>query len=132
MSRKQSEIQDTIENRDRIHVVMFFLSLLFLFLGLAILVRIWHIRATYTVDERVINLFRPAVQKHVDYPVRGKILASDGRPLAISAPLYDIYMDCTVRKAEYAETGKDSLHESMLPSVTGTSSMLYTVSSVLV
>ena len=112
MSRKQSEIQDTIENRDRIHVVMFFLSLLFLFLGLAILVRIWHIQATYTVDERVINLFRPAVQKHVDYPVRGKILASDGRPLAISAPLYDIYMDCTVRKAEYAETGKDSLERA--------------------
>ena len=112
MSRKQSEIQDTIENRDRIHVVMFFLSLLFLFLGLAILVRIWHIQATYTVDERVINLFRPAVQKHVDHPVRGKILASDGRPLAISAPLYDIYMDCTVRKAEYAETGKDSLERA--------------------
>ena len=56
MSKEQREIQDTIENRDRIHVVMFFLSLLFLFLGLAILVRIWHIQATYTVDERVINL----------------------------------------------------------------------------
>ena len=34
MSSRQSEIQDTIQNRDRIHVVMFFLSLLFLALGL--------------------------------------------------------------------------------------------------
>ena len=109
MSRKESEIKDTIVGRDRIHVVMFFLSMLFLALGALILVRIVHIQATYTVDERVIGLFRPSVQKHVDPPVRGKILATDGRPLAISAPLYDIYMDCTVRKQDYIDLGKDSL-----------------------
>ena len=109
MSRKESEIKDTIVGRDRIHVVMFFLSLVFLLLGGAILVRIVQIQATYSVDERVISLFRPSVQKHVDHPVRGKILATDGRPLAISAPLYDIYMDCTVRKQDYIDLGKDSL-----------------------
>ena len=101
MSPRKSEIQDTIENRDRIHVVMFFLSLLFLVLGGLILVRIVDIQTRYTVDERVIDLFRPRVQKHVDLPVRGRILATDGRPLAISAPLYDLYMDCTVRKKDY-------------------------------
>ena len=109
MSRKESEIKDTIVGRDRIHVVMFFLSLVFLLLGVAILVRIVQIQATYSVDERVISLFRPSVQKHVDHPVRGKILATDGRTLAISAPLYDIYMDCTVRKQDYIDLGKDSL-----------------------
>ena len=109
MSRKESEIKDTIVGRDRIHVVMFFLSMVFLLLGVAILVRIVQIQATYSVDERVISLFRPSVQKHVDHPVRGKILATDGRPLAISAPLYDIYMDCTVRKQDYIDLGKDSL-----------------------
>ena len=109
MSKRESEIKDTIVGRDRIHVVMFFLSLLFLVLGVAILVRIVHIQATYTVDPRVIDLFRPRVQKYVEAPVRGRILATDGRPLAISAPLYDIYMDCTVRKDDYAEPGKDSL-----------------------
>lgn len=112
MSKRQSEIKDTIENRDRIHVVMFFLSLVFMLLGIAIMVRIVHIQATYTVDERVIGLFRPSVQKHVDQPVRGKILATDGRPLAISAPLYDIYMDCTVRKQDYIDLGKDSLERA--------------------
>ncbi len=109
MSKRESEIKDTIVGRDRIHVVMFFLSLVFLVLGVAILVRIVHIQATYTVDPRVIDLFRPRVQKYVEAPVRGRILATDGRPLAISAPLYDIYMDCTVRKDDYAEPGKDSL-----------------------
>ncbi len=109
MSKRESEIKDTIVGRDRIHVVMFFLSLVFLLLGVAILVRIVHIQATYTVDPRVIDLFRPRVQKYVETPVRGRILATDGRPLAISAPLYDIYMDCTVRKEDYTQPGKDSL-----------------------
>lgn len=110
--RKQSEIKDNIQNRDRIHVVMFFLSILFMVLGGFILAWIIKIQATYTVDPRVIGLFRPVEQKHVDSPVRGKILATDGRPLAISAPLYDLYMDCTVRKKDYAEDGKDSLERA--------------------
>ena len=110
--RKQSEIKDNIQNRDRIHVVMFFLSILFMVLGGFILAWIIKIQATYTVDPRVIGLFRPVEQKHVDTPVRGKILATDGRPLAISAPLYDLYMDCTVRKKDYAEDGKDSLERA--------------------
>ena len=102
---KKSEIQDTIENRDRIHVVMFFLSIVFLILSVLILARIVHIQASYTVDSKVIGLFRPNSQRHVEEPVRGRILATDGRPMAISAPLYDIYMDCTIRKREFEEKG---------------------------
>ena len=109
MSSRESEIRDTIENRDRIHVVMFFLSLLFLALGVAIIVWVVKIQTSYTVDDKVIGLFRPVVQKHVDIPVRGRILATDGRPLAISAPLYDLHMDCTVLKQNYIDRGKDSL-----------------------
>ena len=109
MSKKESEIKDTIVGRDRIHVVMFFLSLVFVVLGVAIMAQIIHIQTTYTVDKKVEHLFRPTIQKHVDAPVRGRILATDGRPMAISAPLYDLYMDCTVLKRHYAETGRDSL-----------------------
>ena len=111
MTKKDSEIKDTIVGRDRIHVVMFFLSLLFMVLGIVIVVWIIKIQATYTVDERVIGLFRPTEQKHVETPVRGRILATDGRPMAISAPLYDVYMDCTVRKQEYEENGKSDAEQ---------------------
>jgi len=110
--REQSEIKDSIQNRDRIHVVMFFLSLMFMVLGGFILAWIIKIQTTYTVDSSVIGLFRPVEQKHVDHPVRGRILATDGRPMAISAPLYDLYMDCTVRKKDYQEEGKDSLERA--------------------
>ena len=61
--RDQSEIKDNIQNRDRIHVVMFFLSLLFMALGAFIMVWIVKIQAGYKVDERVIGLFRPAADR---------------------------------------------------------------------
>ena len=109
MTKRQSEIKDNIENRDRIHVVMFFLSYFFMALSVMILVWIVKIQVSYSVDDRVIGLFRPTEQKHIEAPVRGRILATDGRPMAISAPLYDIYMDCTVRKQDYRDSGKDSL-----------------------
>ena len=104
MARK-SEIKDTIVGRDRIHVVMFFLSILFLALGVFIIIKIVRIQVGYEVDPKVENLFHTTVYKHVDRPVRGRILATDGRPLAISAPLYDIHMDCTVRKQEFKDKG---------------------------
>lgn len=106
---KRKEINDEIGGRDRIHVVMFFLSYVFLFLGIGIVACIIHIQATFRVDDKVIGLFRPTVQKVVEAPVRGRILATDGRPLAISAPLYDLYMDCTVKKQYYAEQGEKNL-----------------------
>ena len=112
MSKEKREISDTIENRDRIHVVMFFLSYVFLALGVGILVCIVKIQTTYHVDDKVIGLFRPSVELHIDPPVRGRILATDGRPLALSAPLYDIYMDCTVKKQYYKDNHKDSLERA--------------------
>ena len=101
--KQQPEIRDTFENRDRIHLVMVGLTMLFIVLSVGILVCIGHIQATYSVDPKVINLFRPRPDKYVEQPKRGRILAEDGRPLAITSPLYDIYMDCTVRKAEFEE-----------------------------
>ena len=102
----QSEIRDTIENRDRIHIVMLGLTMLFVVLSVGILVCIGHIQATYSVSPKVVNLFRPHPDCYVEYPKRGRILAEDGRPLAISTPLYNIYMDCTVRKAEFEQTDR--------------------------
>jgi len=101
--KQQTEIRDTFENRDRIHLVMVGLTMLFVVLSAGILICIGRIQATYTVDPKVINLFRPRPDRYVEEPKRGRILAEDGRPLAISTPLYDIYMDCTVRKAEFEE-----------------------------
>ncbi|MBR5256239.1 MAG: transpeptidase family protein [Bacteroidales bacterium] len=100
---KRTEIKDTIENRDRIHMVMVLLTVVFIAFSVGILICIGHIQATYSVPAKVINLFRPRPDKYIEQPKRGRILAEDGRPLAITTPLYDIYMDCTVRKSEFEE-----------------------------
>jgi cell division protein FtsI (penicillin-binding protein 3) len=105
--RQQTEIRDKIENRDRIHVVMVILTMLFIVLSLGILICIARIQATYTVDQRVINLFRPRADCYIEQPKRGRILSEDGRPLAITTPYYDIYMDCTVRKEEFQQIDRD-------------------------
>ena len=107
--RNDSEIKDQIVGRDRIHVVMFFLSLAFMVLGVLILVWVIKIQTSYTVPQEVIGLFRPTPKKYTEAPVRGKILATDGRALALSAPLYDLHMDCTVLKQKYIDEKKDSL-----------------------
>ena len=101
--KQHSEIKDTFENRDRIHIVMLGLTMLFIGLSVGIILCIVHIQTTYTVDSKVINIFRPREDKYVEVPKRGRILAEDGRPLAITTPLYNIYMDCTVRKSEFEE-----------------------------
>ena len=101
--KQQSEIKDTFENRDRIHIVMMGLTMLFIGLSVGIILCIAHIQTSYSVDSKVINIFRPREDKYVEVPKRGRILAEDGRPLAITTPLYNIYMDCTVRKAEFEE-----------------------------
>ncbi len=101
--KQHSEIRDTIENRDRIHIVMLGLTMLFIALSVGIILCIIRIQTHYSVDPKVINIFRPRADKYVEVPKRGRILAEDGRPLAITTPLYDIYMDCTVRKAEFEE-----------------------------
>ena len=101
--REQTEIKESLDGRDPIHVVMTFLSLGILALSIGIIACIVYIQTRYTVDAKVINIFRPREDRYVDEPVRGRILATDGRPLAITAPLYDIYMDCTVRKDEFLQ-----------------------------
>ena len=99
--KKGSEIKDTVRDKDRIHVVMTFLSLAFLLLSVAILVWVVRIQSSFRVKEKYMDLFTPATVLHTEIPARGRILATDGRPMAISAPQYDIYMDCTVRKQEF-------------------------------
>ena len=103
--------KDKNTSRDRVHMVMTFLSLAFLALSIAILIQVIHIKSSFRVKEQYMDLFTPKAALHKDIPERGRILATDGRPLAISAPLYDIYMDCTVRKQEFRRKKDNSAEE---------------------
>lgn len=77
--------------------------LMYLIAAVIIIGRIVQIQLTYEPDPRIANLFKPKSYKKALYPDRGSILARDGRLLAMSLPMYRVYMDCTVRKREFEE-----------------------------
>ena len=99
-------------SRDRVHMVMTFLSMAFLVLSIAIIIQLIRIQSGFRVKEQYLDLFTPRTSLHKEIPERGRILATDGRPLAISAPLYDIFMDCTVRKQEFRRKKDDEAEQN--------------------
>ena len=101
MAKKKQIKVTALKNRDRVGVIMTLLYVLFLFLSVAILVKIVAIQLTYKVPASVEHYFRPSNTKRVEEPQRGSILSEDGKLLALSTPLYQIYMDCTVQKEAY-------------------------------
>ena len=82
---------------------LYWLYVLFLICSLALIARLVHIQLFYQPDPKVVQALTPtSVRKTID-PARGAILSDDGRLLAMSLPMYRVYMDCTVRKREFEE-----------------------------
>ena len=77
--------------------------ILFLLLAFIVVGRIIYIQWIWEPNPKFVNNFRPSKHKEVLEPRRGSILDHNGRLLAISTPLYDIYMDCYVQKEANAK-----------------------------
>lgn len=76
----------------------------FLLAAIVVVVRIIFIQLTFDSHDDVISkYFKAKITKSTIEPVRGSILATDGQPLAISVPTYQVYMDCSVQKAAFAK-----------------------------
>ena len=83
---------------------LWYLYLGFTLCAFVILGRIAYIQCVFRDSDPYLKYYRtPNNRKKLD-PVRGSIIASDGRLLAISTPMYQIYMDCTVRQAEFEKS----------------------------
>ncbi|MCQ2163839.1 MAG: transpeptidase family protein [Bacteroidales bacterium] len=88
--------------KDRIGRFLSVLYVVFLIIAIFLILRIAYIQIFYKPDEKLARVLTPTSRKEVIEPVRGAILAEDGRLLAMSLPIYDIYMDCTVLKEKHA------------------------------
>ena len=75
--------------------------LLFCVCVVVILVRIADIQLNFRGSDPYLKYYTSRSRKEVLLPARGSIIASDGRLLAMSTPMYQIRMDCTVRKDEF-------------------------------
>ena len=88
----------TKKERDRIGMILYYLYAAFLILSVILVGRIAYIQWFWKPDKTIEKYFRPASSKSVIDPERGAIIGCDGKLLAMSTPLYELYMDCTVRK----------------------------------
>lgn len=96
--------------KDRIGVVLYGLYLLLIGLSVVLIVKLAGIQLFYSPDPGLRKALSPKVTCRTTHPVRGNIYDCKGRLLAISCPTYQIAMDCSVRRDEFARNKKgDSL-----------------------
>ena len=84
---------------------VFILASIFLILWIAYLKIFWEPHAA------TVHFFRPKTEKNIVKPERGAIIDHNGKILAITTPLYDIYLDCRVQPV--AKKGKESWDEKV-------------------
>lgn len=101
----KKEIEEK-RRRDRTGVILSVLHFGALCLAAVLILRIAYIQFIYKPDPALEKYLTSPVRKDLTDPVRGSILAKDGRLLASSTPMYQIYMDCTVLKEKFDSEGR--------------------------
>jgi cell division protein FtsI/penicillin-binding protein 2 len=94
------------DNRTPSRVLMYF-YLLFLFISVIVVIKIYRIQNSWEPNPKFAWEFRPHKNPVDIMPREGSIMDRNGRILAISTPLYNIYMDCYVQKEHYDNDKKN-------------------------
>ncbi len=109
------QTENTSGRRDRISITLMLIHVIFMLAALVVIVRVFGIWLGYRPDPVFQKTYTPTVRRSVTPPVRGSILTYDGKLLATSVPYYNVYMDCTAMKddfASYVQSGKDLLRRA--------------------
>lgn len=86
------------KKRDRIGLILYLLYVLLLLASVLLIARLIYIQSVFRPDPKIEQALTPSnIVKYIE-PDRGDILDSNGKLLAISCPIYQFYMDCTVLK----------------------------------
>lgn len=94
------------DNKRPSRVLMYF-YLFFLLLSVVAAVKIYVIQNIWEPNPKFIREFLPSKHLEQTQPREGTILDHNGKVLAISTPLYDVFMDCCVLKDHYAKDKKN-------------------------
>ena len=88
---------------------LWFLYCLFLVLSLVLLGRIVYLQLIWDPNDETIYLhhFQPRKYMHEIEPERGAIMDCNGKLLAFSTPMYNVNMDCTILKDDFAKDEKE-------------------------
>ena len=85
------------ENKERESYILRVMYVIFCVTCIWIAARIVYLQCNFIDSDPYLKFFRAKSKKVLAEPTRGAILSSDGRLLAISVPMYQVFMDCTVR-----------------------------------
>lgn len=103
------------KKRDRIGVILYCFYAIVLVAGFFIIGKMVCIQLFWKPDKEVARFFLPPSTKSVIEPDRGAIIGCDGKLLAMSTPMYQLYMDCTVLKSVFrGKSNPDSLERDWL------------------
>ena len=95
--------RDIRKKQDWISILLWVFYCVFLVLSVVIIGKIVKIQYGWEPDAEYVRYFQPKHELVITKPERGAILDHNGKLLAISTPMYNINMDCTVRKEEFAK-----------------------------
>ena len=95
------ENKQETRKRDRISYALYLYYLLMLLVGIFLGVRFLYLETLWKPDREIEKKLTQPIQRVNLAPTRGCILASDGRPIAMSYPRYQLFIDPWVRKGEY-------------------------------
>ncbi|MCR5327142.1 MAG: hypothetical protein K6E37_10425 [Bacteroidales bacterium] len=91
------------KNRDRIGVILYVVYVLLLLASVLLFAKIVGIQLFFKPDPKIESALTPGSRPRAIEPVRGNIIDCNGRLLAMSCPTYQIAMDCTVMREEFAK-----------------------------
>lgn len=94
-----------MKQRDTIASILSGLYVVLLLASLLIIGKLVYIQWFFKPDPVMEIAITPKRVSRKLEPIRGNIIDCEGRLLAMSYPVYDIHMDCTVRKEEFAKLG---------------------------
>lgn len=83
---------------DRISMILLFIYIVVLLISALIVVKLIYIQKSWEPDKSIAKYFLPPAEKYTIAPDRGAIIGCGGEILAMSTPMYELRMDCTVRK----------------------------------
>lgn len=85
----------------RASIVLTAFHILFLTAAIAIIVKIVILQYFWEPDPKYVSYFQPKKSRQELDPERGAIIDHNGKLLAMSTPMYNVYMDCYILKEEH-------------------------------
>ncbi len=98
---------NTDKSKKRAGNVLSAFTLLFIIASVMVIIRIIQVQYFWEPDPKYISYFQPKRHKQEIEPERGSIIDHNGKLLAMSTPLYNVYMDCYVRKETHEADTKN-------------------------